>query len=60
MGRISDLNSVRCFLAVAKSENFSVAAKNLQQPKSFVSRKVRELETDLQTDNLDQIRASIL
>ncbi|MFN7904549.1 MAG: LysR family transcriptional regulator [Pseudobdellovibrionaceae bacterium] len=49
MGRIRDLNSVRCFLAVAKSENFSFAAKNLQQPKSFVSRKVRELETDLKT-----------
>lgn len=47
MGRIRDLNSIRCFLAVAKSENFSVAAKNLQQPKSFVSRKVQELEADL-------------
>lgn len=49
MGRLKDLNSIRCFIAVAKAESFSVAAKNLQLPKSFVSRKVQELETDMKT-----------
>jgi len=49
MGRYRDLNSLRCFVAVAKAQNFSLAAKHLGLPKSFVSRKVQELEADLQT-----------
>ena len=48
MGHIRDLNAIRCFVMVAKTGSFTAAAERLGQPKSFVSRKIRELESDLQ------------
>jgi DNA-binding transcriptional LysR family regulator len=42
-----DLNDVQFFVAVVESQGFSAAARNLNLPKSSVSRRVASLETRL-------------
>lgn len=47
--KIRDLNALRVFRAVATSGGFTQAALNLGEVKSYVSRKIQELEIDLGT-----------
>jgi DNA-binding transcriptional LysR family regulator len=44
-----DLNTLRCFVAVVEEGSFTRAARRLGVPKSYVSRKLVELEAALQT-----------
>ncbi|MGL5668328.1 MAG: LysR family transcriptional regulator, partial [Shewanella sp.] len=42
------LDDLRCFCAVARSGSFKEAAQSLGMPLSTLSRRIRQLETDLQ------------
>ena len=46
-GAMHDLNDVQFFVAVAESQGFSAAARNLNLPKSSVSRRIASLEARL-------------
>lgn len=55
------LDDLRCFCAVAKSGSFKEAASNLGMPLSTLSRRIRQLEQDLQLRllNRDAHRVSL-
>ncbi len=54
-----DLNDIQSFVAVAKTGSFTEGAKQLGVPKSYVSRKVLELEARLKVRLLERTTRSV-
>ena len=59
MDHIRDLNALRVFHEVVRAGGFSAASRNLAMPKQTVSRKVADLEDDLDVRLLERSTRSV-